>query len=138
MSDLITVDTSTIRHRNFQKMVPAINDLDPGVNSLQKEEAVCDVEDTSEEINFSTFRDEEQLLQEIKKINRSSSLSEECESDDAAMLVQTIDPSEEKVDETALSIAVQVFVPFLIAGFGTVGAGLVLDIVQVSNFLFIV
>ncbi|GFQ88453.1 solute carrier family 41 member 1, partial [Trichonephila clavata] len=32
--------------------------------------------------------------------------------------------------ETMLSIALQVFVPFLIAGFGTVGAGLVLDVVQ--------
>lgn len=37
--------------------------------------------------------------------------------------------------ETMLSIAFQVFVPFLIAGFGTVGAGLVLDIVQVNVFL---
>jgi hypothetical protein len=34
--------------------------------------------------------------------------------------------------ETYLSIAVQVFIPFLIAGFGMVGAGLVLDVVQVS------
>lgn len=33
-------------------------------------------------------------------------------------------------DESALSVTVQVFVPFLIAGFGTVGAGLVLDDVQ--------
>lgn len=34
--------------------------------------------------------------------------------------------------ETMLTIALQVFVPFLIAGFGTVGAGLVLDMVQAS------
>ncbi|XP_066997189.2 solute carrier family 41 member 1 [Anabrus simplex] len=33
-------------------------------------------------------------------------------------------------NESHLSIAVQVFIPFLIAGFGMVGAGLVLDIVQ--------
>nr|CAD7463051.1 unnamed protein product [Timema tahoe] len=32
--------------------------------------------------------------------------------------------------ETYVSIAVQVFIPFLIAGFGMVGAGLVLDLVQ--------
>lgn len=32
--------------------------------------------------------------------------------------------------ETYLSITVQVFIPFLIAGFGMVGAGLVLDVVQ--------
>lgn len=40
--------------------------------------------------------------------------------------------SNEDVHETYFSIAVQVFIPFLIAGFGMVGAGLVLDIVQVS------
>lgn len=38
----------------------------------------------------------------------------------------TSNPSE----ETSWSIALQVFIPFLIAGFGMVGAGLVLDIVQ--------
>nr|XP_037280892.1 solute carrier family 41 member 1-like isoform X2 [Rhipicephalus microplus] len=32
--------------------------------------------------------------------------------------------------ESLWSVAVQVFVPFLIAGFGTVGAGLVLDVIQ--------
>lgn len=32
--------------------------------------------------------------------------------------------------ETYFSIAIQVFIPFLIAGFGMVGAGLVLDVVQ--------
>lgn len=32
--------------------------------------------------------------------------------------------------ESYLSITIQVFIPFLIAGFGTVGAGLVLDVVQ--------
>ncbi|XP_071804398.1 solute carrier family 41 member 1-like [Asterias amurensis] len=33
-------------------------------------------------------------------------------------------------EESSFSIALQVFLPFLIAGFGTVGAGLVLDMVQ--------
>ncbi|XP_050394026.1 solute carrier family 41 member 1 [Patella vulgata] len=35
-----------------------------------------------------------------------------------------------KQDESALSITLQVSLPFIIAGFGTVGAGMVLDIVQ--------
>lgn len=39
------------------------------------------------------------------------------------------DPSEH---ESSFAICIQVFIPFLIAGFGTVGAGLVLDVVQVS------
>lgn len=38
--------------------------------------------------------------------------------------------------ETYFSIAIQVFIPFLIAGFGMVGAGLVLDVVQVGTQLF--
>lgn len=37
---------------------------------------------------------------------------------------------ESSSNETYLTIAIQVFIPFLIAGFGMVGAGLVLDIVQ--------
>lgn len=39
--------------------------------------------------------------------------------------------------ETYFSIAIQVFIPFLIAGFGMVGAGLVLDLVQVIKFIYL-
>lgn len=35
--------------------------------------------------------------------------------------------------ESYLAITIQVFIPFLIAGLGMVGAGLVLDLVQVRN-----
>jgi len=35
-------------------------------------------------------------------------------------------------EETSFAIALQVFFPFLVAGFGTVAAGLLLDVVQVS------
>lgn len=35
--------------------------------------------------------------------------------------------------ESSCSIACQVFIPFMIAGMGTVAAGLLLDIVQVSE-----
>lgn len=48
---------------------------------------------------------------------------------------RTCEGGEEVKDAPAVeplwSIAIQVFVPFLIAGFGTVGAGLVLDVIQV-------
>ncbi|XP_063439871.1 solute carrier family 41 member 1-like [Mytilus trossulus] len=40
------------------------------------------------------------------------------------------DNREVKVDESWWTIGLQVFFPFIIAGFGTVGAGMVLDIVQ--------
>jgi solute carrier family 41 len=36
------------------------------------------------------------------------------------------------LDESWYSIAIQVFIPFIIAGLGMVAAGVVLDIVQVS------
>lgn len=39
--------------------------------------------------------------------------------------------AEPQAKETYFSIAIQVFIPFLVAGFGMVGAGLVLDLVQV-------
>ena len=35
--------------------------------------------------------------------------------------------------ETSISIALQIFFPFMVAGFGTVFAGLLLDLVQVRN-----
>lgn len=40
---------------------------------------------------------------------------------------------DEQIQETYFSIAIQVFIPFLIAGFGMVFAGLVLDKIQVNN-----
>lgn len=39
--------------------------------------------------------------------------------------------------ESMFFIMVQVFIPFLIAGFGTVGAGLVLDLVQVISWMLV-
>ena len=47
--------------------------------------------------------------------------------------IDLIDKSNQS--EHILSLSFQVFIPFLIAGFGTVGAGLVLDVVQVSLFV---
>lgn len=40
---------------------------------------------------------------------------------------------EQQIQETYFSIAIQVFIPFLIAGFGMVFAGLVLDRIQVLS-----
>lgn len=42
---------------------------------------------------------------------------------------------DEQTHETYFSIAIQVFIPFLIAGFGMVFAGLVLDKIQVNKTL---
>lgn len=44
------------------------------------------------------------------------------------------DVTENEPLESYLAITIQVFIPFLIAGLGMVGAGLVLDLVQVRLF----
>lgn len=61
------------------------------------------------------------------------SRDEICASPDVVIEEDTRDI---RVDESWWTIGLQVFFPFIIAGFGTVGAGMVLDIVQVniSNF----
>ena len=53
------------------------------------------------------------------------------EEDDDEFRTKVIDESA-KQEEKSFSIALQVLFPFLIAGFGTVSAGLLLDVVQVS------
>lgn len=42
-------------------------------------------------------------------------------------------PDGQKKQETALAIALQVCLPFLVAGMGMVGAGIYLDVVQVTE-----
>ncbi|XP_057671129.1 solute carrier family 41 member 1-like isoform X1 [Diorhabda carinulata] len=49
---------------------------------------------------------------------------------DVVVEMKVFEEHEEQIQETYLSIAIQVFIPFLIAGFGMVFAGLVLDKIQ--------
>lgn len=51
------------------------------------------------------------------------------------MLGELADDNGDANTETYWAIAIQVFIPFLVAGFGMVGAGLVLDVVQVRRVL---
>lgn len=59
-------------------------------------------------------------------------LSEESPSDGETRVKESQVQLKEK-DENSFSIALQVFIPYIIAGFGTVGAGMVLDVVQVRK-----
>lgn len=72
--------------------------------------------------NAKGQREEDALLENASQSN---------ESDDTST-GQSPEPSA-PLKETALSIGLQVVFPFLLAGFGTVAAGMVLDIVQVSD-----
>lgn len=100
-----------------------------------------------EEIPLSDFRNVNENLH-LEGATNSLLLDEDLTSDIKAPLLplQEDDHSLEdeidievktlsESDESALSICLQVFIPFIIAGFGTVGAGMVLDIVQVSQLL---
>lgn len=42
---------------------------------------------------------------------------------------------DDSLDENVWSISIQMFIPFLLAGFGMVAASLLLDVVQVLNLL---
>eukprot|EP00061_Rhincodon_typus_P012457 g38210.t1 len=75
--------------------------------------------------NAKGLREEDALLE-----NGSQSI----DSDDIST-----DPTRghDSLKETSFSIGLQVVFPFLLAGFGTVAAGMVLDIVQISEILII-
>lgn len=72
--------------------------------------------------NAKGQREEDALLENASQSN---------ESDDTSTN-QSPEPSA-PLKETSFSIGLQVVFPFLLAGFGTVAAGMVLDIVQVSD-----
>ena len=93
------------------------------------------IEDSSEsdaaDDEMTTFiNDRKPLLNSIKKTKRKS-VGKPFRSE--VLYSGFEEDSEDHIvyDESLISLFFQVFVPFLIAGFGTVGAGLVLDYVQV-------
>lgn len=72
--------------------------------------------------NAKGQREEDALLENASQSN---------ESDDTSINQSPEPPAPLK--ESSLTIGLQVVFPFLLAGFGTVAAGMVLDIVQVSD-----
>lgn len=72
--------------------------------------------------NAKGQREEDALLENASQCNESDDTSTD----------QSPEPPP-PLKETSFSIGLQVVFPFLLAGFGTVAAGMVLDIVQVSD-----
>lgn len=72
--------------------------------------------------NAKGQREEDALLENASQSNESDDTSNDQSPEPPAPL-----------KETSFSIGLQVVFPFLLAGFGTVAAGMVLDIVQVSD-----
>ena len=81
------------------------------------DEEFITAQNTPAKTSFTLARQSSRLAE--KDIDPSSS-DFECHSDSNLPIV----------NESSFSIFIQVFIPFLIAGFGTVGAGIVLDYVQ--------
>ncbi|XP_077982498.1 solute carrier family 41 member 1-like [Glandiceps talaboti] len=94
-------------------------------NSVRKENgSVHEIDDTIDTF-YKPDSSTEPLLSQHE---RESSDDDDDDDDKAAAKKKKV--VKKPGDETSLSIALQVFFPYLIAGFGTVGAGIVLDIVQ--------
>lgn len=75
--------------------------------------------------NTKGQREEDALLENASQSNES----------DENSINQSPEPPV-PLKETSISIGLQVVFPFLLAGFGTVAAGMVLDIVQVSSAFY--
>lgn len=135
MSSVTSSDLSdTIRKRKMVPRVHAENDHEvSGDDILSDQSDVFNAADFNknnkstviENLKTKTFDNNELQAWEYE----SDGLNNENESHQSLLKEEVIIP---ETKETMISIALQVFVPFLIAGFGTVGAGLVLDIVQAS------
>lgn len=89
---------------------------------LGPDEAGVEVVVVESRANAKGVREEDALLENGSQSN---------ESDDVSTDRVPAPPSPLK--ETSFSIGLQVLFPFLLAGFGTVAAGMVLDIVQVGT-----
>lgn len=128
----------TVRKRKMVPRVHAENDREVSADDILSDHSdVFDAADFNKNskstvinnLKSKTFDSNELRVWEYE----NDGLSNENESHQSLLEEQVI-VTETK--ETMLSVALQVFVPFLIAGFGTVGAGLVLDIVQASILFF--
>ena len=62
--------------------------------------------------------------------------SSNSDDDQGASLLQVGESMEDPAPgESSFSILIQILIPFIVAGLGMVGAGIVLDIVQVNLFI---
>lgn len=118
----------------------------PGYTALQEERlAMVELSPPKPETHQNGFHREARRLSERSGDGRygetelmlpDSRHSGEEEDDDEESEVEDQRPNAQNMPkESALAMALQILLPFLLAGFGTVSAGMVLDIVQVSLVL---
>ncbi|CAH1785051.1 unnamed protein product [Owenia fusiformis] len=108
---------------------------DTAVTSMRQRRSHALTDSSPPDTNIPTQQNNQKLIEGISKQANKMALTDsdielpllENEAD-PKVVIEDKDISEE--EETSLSIALQVFLPYIIAGFGTVGAGIVLDQVQ--------
>ena len=124
-------EEAELRHR---KMVPAIAQI---IDSTKKgTKMVKDGENTPLTYAKNTDKNGSVTLGDVDFDDTESSLTQPLlNGSDSEVEVATpgvkIEEELREPDEPSWLIGVQVFLPYIIAGLGTVGAGMVLDVVQV-------
>jgi hypothetical protein len=108
------------------------NTKDPLTKKMEIDLGTFQMKDIRNENGIIRDSDDEDntLFDQTSLTTPLMSRDEICASPDVVIEEDTRDI---RVDESWWTIGLQVFFPFIIAGFGTVGAGMVLDIVQVSR-----
>lgn len=113
--------TSTLEHKDPPQANGDCGQPAGPEHFLRPEGTAVDLVVLESRANAKGVREEDALLENGSQSN---------ESDDTSTERGPEPPSPLK--ETSFSIGLQVLFPFLLAGFGTVAAGMVLDIVQVG------
>ena len=152
----VITNGSTVRRRTGEPKVPSVQErkdhkMVPKINVVHIEEPLNGDGSSQTDENDWRGSDEElsrTQLHHISHVNGSVKgveFPELCnsplepllpaEKGDDELKTEISGPNEDQ--ESSLGIALQVFFPFLVAGFGTVSAGLLLDLVQVSVHHFI-
>lgn len=107
---------------------------------FQPDSALLDNDDDDDLIEGQGYRERVVIMteQEDREVEDDSGISEAPEEHLLATDSRDIEQRAEPRKETMWHIAIQVFIPFLIAGFGMMTAGLLLDKVQVVKIKIMV
>ena len=96
-----------------------------GRDTQRKNGAISKTEPLLTELDDESY-DEDTTPLLIEEVKTATKMEKDRDKEDG------IEIEAKEVEETSISIALQIFLPYIIAGFGMVGAGMVLDVVQVS------
>lgn len=112
-----------VRHRKTEK-----SSLNKMVGLGSDELLVSDIASTPMELEISSDECGDDMQQLIPSSMNTDCINSDSKTDDSSKRSKTENTTD---DENVWSISIQMFIPFLLAGFGMVAASLLLDVVQV-------